>query len=269
MGAGRVLDLQQNGSASERVRCRMFGLAAEFNGVAAWSCIDARELDRAQQHLDTFMRLAGLAKDPDAQFRVWNLVAMLAHQRHEYTEAVAAGKAAQAVGITRRDPMLSSLAHARTAIEQAHLNDRQAALRSIGLASDAMGRAREMPRPSWIAFYGPAELHALTAVIRDRLGDAEAAEAASHQALALLPDQFRRNRALATVSLAFAQLHQGDVELATSTAGRVFTLMSGAPIPGRLRTRLGDFHRELLTLPGNAPAAREWADQFRTEWSRS
>ncbi|MEV7027466.1 helix-turn-helix transcriptional regulator [Kitasatospora sp. NPDC093558] len=268
-GARQVLDTQQNGSASERVRRRLFSVAADFVAVAAWSCIDARDLDRAEQHLDTCMRLAGLAQDTTAQFRAWNSVAMLAHQRHRHSEAVAAAQAAQAVGITRRDPFFASLAHARTAIGHSNLENRQAALRSIGLAADALGRSRDMPRPSWIAFYGLAELHALTAIVRYRLGDSEQAEGASHQALAMLPEQFRRNRALATIRLALAQLHQGDMELATATAGSVFGLMDGAPLPGRMRTLLGDFHRDLLTLSANAPAAREWADRFRTEWSQS
>ncbi|MFF2041021.1 hypothetical protein ACFVVX_11370 [Kitasatospora sp. NPDC058170] len=266
--AEQVLAVQRGGSATERVRRRLFGVAADYTAVAAWSCIDARELDRAQRHLDTCMRLAGLAQDATAQFRAWNSIAILAHQQNRHAEAVTAANAAQATGITRCDPMFASLAHARTAIGHSNLNDRQAALRSLGLAEDALARARGEARPSWVAFYGPAELFALTAIVRDRIGDPEQAEGASHRALAMLPSQFRRNRALATGRLAIAQLHQGEIELATATAATVFDLMVGAPIPGRMRTLLGDFHRDLLTLSANAPAAREWADRFRTEWSR-
>ncbi|MET9611741.1 XRE family transcriptional regulator [Kitasatospora indigofera] len=269
-GAQQVLTAQRNGSASERVRRRLFGVAADYIAVAAWSCIDARELDRAQQHLDTCMRLAGLAQDPTAQLRVWNSVALLAHQRGRYPDSVAAAHAAQATGITRRDPMFASLAHARTAVGHSALADRPAAIRSLGLAAEALGRARqEEPRPSWFAFYGPAELFALTAIVRDRLGDSDQAEGASHQALAILPGQFRRNRALATARLALAQLHQGDLDLSTATASSVFDLMAGSLIPGRMRTLLGDYHRDLLTLSSNAPAAREWGDRYRTEWSRT
>ncbi|GAA1501460.1 hypothetical protein GCM10009760_64320 [Kitasatospora kazusensis] len=268
-GADEVIALQRNGTASDRVRQHLFSAAADFTAVAAWSCIDARELDRAQQHLDRCVTYAGLAQDSTAQLRAWNSLAMLAHQQHQHGDAVAAARAAQSTSITRRDPLFASLAHARTAVGLANLGDRQGALRSIGLAEDALGRARDAARPSWVAFYGAPELHALTAIVRDRLGDAEQAESASHRALATLPAQFRRNRALAKARLALAQLHQGELELATKTAGSVFDLMTDAPIPGRMRTLLGDFYRELLTLSATTPAAREWADRFRTEWSRS
>ncbi|WP_328946903.1 hypothetical protein [Streptomyces sp. NBC_00250] len=39
-----------------------------------------------------------------------------------------------------------------------------------------------------------------TAIVRDRLGDPASAEAASFQALAVLPDSIRRNRALTTAT---------------------------------------------------------------------
>nr|WP_167544120.1 XRE family transcriptional regulator [Kitasatospora sp. SID7827] len=269
-GAAEVMALQRTGSASERIRSRLFSVAADYTAVAAWSCIDARDLDQAQKHLDTCMRLAGLARDPVAVFRTWNMIAMLANQLGNYPDAVAAARAAQRTGITRRDPAFASLAHARTAIGSAGLNDRQSALRSIGLAADSLGRARgDQPCPSWFAFYGAAELQALTSIVQDRLGDAVSAESASHQALALLPAQFRRNRALATARLALTQLHQDEVDLAVHTASSVFDVMAGDPLPGRMRTLLGDFHRELLTLSTNAPAAQEWGDRYRAEWSRT
>lgn len=125
------------------------------------------------------------------------------------------------------------------------------------------------PRPSWVAFYGGAELTAMTAIVRDRIGDSTQAEAASHRALASIPKQFRRNRALATTRLALAQLHQRDIDHACATASTVFDLMNGDPLPGRMRTLLGDFHRDLITLAPDAGVAQEWGDRFRVEWSRS
>ncbi|MEU0671988.1 hypothetical protein ABZ330_03725 [Streptomyces sp. NPDC006172] len=128
-------------------------------------------------------------------------------------------------------------------------------------------RAEARPRPSWISFYGPAELHALTGIVRNRLGQPAEAEAASHRALSALPVAYRRNRAMTTVDLAIAQLHQGDAEQACATTEDAFTLMSGSPLPGRLRVLLGDFYRDLLTLAPSTTVAREWADRYRSEWS--
>ncbi|MEU3431431.1 hypothetical protein [Streptomyces gardneri] len=142
-------------------------------------------------------------------------------------------------------------------------------MRALDLAAASLAKADpDLPRSSWIAFYGPAELFALTAIVRDRLGDAADAEAASFQALAVLPETFHRNRALTTARLSLAQLHQGDVELATVTTAKVFDEMRGAPLPGRMRLLLGEFHRDLITLAPGSAIAMDWADRYRTEWSR-
>ncbi|MDX3746673.1 hypothetical protein [Streptomyces sp. AK08-02] len=257
-------------AASQRMRLRLFSIAADYTATAAWSALDARKFVRTNEHLNRALYLAGMAKDPVVQLRVWNSYAMLAHQRGSHTQAVDAGYAAQSTTITRRDPFFSSLAHARTAIGHSNLGDRQAAIRSLGHAQEALGKAPpEEPRPSWIAFYGPAELTAMTAIVRDRIGDSAQAEAASHKALSGIPRQFRRNRALATTRLALAQLHQRDIDQACATASKAFDLMAGDPLPGRMRSLLGDYYRDLITLAPDADVAREWGDRYRAEWSRS
>ncbi|MFF1511922.1 XRE family transcriptional regulator [Streptomyces sp. NPDC058326] len=267
-GAQEAVALQAR-AATQRTRQRLFALAADFTATAAWSCVDARERARARGHLDRALYLAGLAQDPALTMRVWNSVSMLAHQQGDHAESLAAGQAAKATAITRRDPLYASLAHARTAIAHAHLNEDRSALRALDLAAASLDKADlDQPRSSWIAFYGAAELHALTAIVRDRLGDAADAEAASFQALAVLPDTFRRNRALATARLSLAQLHQGDIEQATATTAKVFDEMCGAPLPGRMRSLLGEFHRDLITLAPGSATALDWADRYRTEWSR-
>ncbi|WP_405015243.1 hypothetical protein [Kitasatospora sp. NBC_01539] len=123
------------------------------------------------------------------------------------------------------------------AVAHAGLGDRQAAIRSLGHAGEALTKAQDtaVARPSWTAFYGSAELWALHSIAHLQLGQAQQAEAHSHRALAQLPGQFRRNRAMATARLALAQLGQGDIEHAT-IGSTVFALMTGVPLPGRMRT---------------------------------
>ncbi|MEJ8640163.1 XRE family transcriptional regulator [Streptomyces sp. MS2.AVA.5] len=267
-GAADCLGMQDRAS-SQRIRQRLLGLASDFTATAAWSNVDVRQLDRAHGQLKEALYLARMANDSATEMRVWNSLAMLAHQRKEHGQAIDAGYAAQATSVTRRDRLFASLAHARTAVGHANRGDRQPALKSLGVAEDLLSKADpHAVRPSWIAFYGPAELYALGAIVRDRLGYAAEAEAASYRALAALPDQFRRNRALATTRLALAQLHQGDAEQACNTAAEVFDLMADAPLPGRMRSLIGDFYRDLLTLAPDAAVAREWGDRYRDHWSR-
>ncbi|MEJ8662303.1 XRE family transcriptional regulator [Streptomyces sp. MS1.AVA.4] len=269
-GAREAVELQKQ-SATGRIRQRLFSIAADFTAIAAWSCIDGRQLDQAGVHLDRAVSLAGLSQNSSALMQAWNLRALHARQRKEFGEAIAAAQAAQSTAITRRDPLYASLAHARIAIGHANIpGERRAALRSLGYAEEALSKAdREQPRSPWIAFYGPAELYAITAIVRDQLGDPAEAEAASYKALAKLPEPYRRNRAHATTRLALTQLHQGDLEQACDTTAEVFAIMAGDPLPGRMRSLLGDFHRDLITRAPAATVAREWADRYRTQWSTS
>ncbi len=236
-------------------------MAANYTASAAWSAVDARRSARALSHLNRALYLAGMAKDPVAELRVWNSHAMLALHRGEFSQAVDAGQAAQATAVTRRDPLFASLAQARTAIGYSSAGDRRGALRSLGYAQEALTKASsEEARPSWVAFYGPAELLAITAIVRDETGDPAGAEAASHCALSAIPQHYRRNRALTTLQLATAQLHQRDVDQACGTADQVFVLMDGTTLPGRMRSYLGDFYRDLTTLAPGSSTAREWKD---------
>lgn len=265
--AAEALDLQKR-AASQRIRQRLFSVAAEYTTSAAWSAVDARQSDRAQSHLNRALYLAGMGQDSIAELDVWNLYSMAADQQQDYARSVSAAQAAQATAATRRDPMFASLAHARTAIGYSKSGDRQGAVRSLGNAEEALAKASpDEPRPSWMAFYGPGELLALTAIVRYRTGDAPEAEAASHRALSAIPQQFRRNRALVTLQLALTQLHQRDVDQACATAEQAFTLMDGNAPPGRMRSRLGDFYRDLTTLAPDSGTAREWMDRYRSEWS--
>lgn len=267
-GRAKVLELQQR-NASERVRRALYALAAEYTTIAAYSCIDQRELDEAQKYLHESTTFAGLSQDPPTGMRVWVMMAMLANQRKNWPEQLAAAQAANASQAARRDPFFSSMGRVRLALAHSALGDPRAAKRDLGAAQQNLRNAVEDERPRWTAFYGQAELNHLAAIMLNQNGESANAEAMAHRALAKIPEEFQRNRALATCQLAFAQLRQGEPEQATTTAASVFTIMDGAPLPGRMRTLIGDFHRDLLRLAPSTTYARNWADRMRDEWSRA
>ncbi|MEU6815490.1 XRE family transcriptional regulator [Streptomyces sp. NPDC046860] len=264
----KVLELQQR-NASERVRRALYALAAEFTTIAAWSCIDLRDLATAQAYLHESSTFAGLSQDPPTGMRVWVNMAMLAYQRKNWPEQLAAAQAANASPAARRDPFFGSMGRVRLALAHSSLGDLRAARRALGTAQEAFQKAAEDERPRWTAFYGPAELNHLAAIILNHNGEPAEAEAMAHRALAKIPAEFQRNRALATCQLGLAQLRQGEPEQATATAATVFTIMDGAPLPGRMRTLIGDFHRDLFRLAPSTTYARDWADRMRDEWSRA
>ncbi|MFF0001134.1 XRE family transcriptional regulator [Streptomyces avermitilis] len=267
-GRAEVLELQQR-NASERVRRALYALAAEYTTIAAWSYIDLHDLDTAQRHLHESTTFAGLSQDAPTGMRVWINVAILAYQRQNWTEQLAAAQAANASTAARRDPFFGSMGRVRLALAHSTLGDPRAAQKALGTAQEALRKAVEDERPRWTAFYGPAELNHLAAIILNRNGQSANAEMMAHRALAKIPAEFQRNRALATCQLALAQLRQGEPEQATATASTVFTIMDGAPLPGRMRSLIGDFHRDLFRLAPSTTYARNWADRMREEWSRA
>src|SRR5262249_16491825 len=93
-GVGEALSLQRLG-ATQRIRQRLYGVAAGYSTTAAWSAIDDHCLSRAQRHLERALYLAGMSNDSAVELDVWNLYAMLARQRHQYSQAVDACTAAQ------------------------------------------------------------------------------------------------------------------------------------------------------------------------------
>ncbi|MFI8459068.1 XRE family transcriptional regulator [Kitasatospora sp. NPDC085464] len=260
-GAAEALQLTKM-NTSQAVGRQLLSLAADFTATAAFSAIDDRRFERAKELLKDTLTYAGLAQDSTAQLRVYNNLAVIAFQQQHWHESIAAAQAAHSLGIARRDPLAASLAHARAAIGYAAASDRQAALRYLGHAHDALNRAGQEQRPSWLDFYGRAELFALSAVVHQRLGSAEQAEGAAHQALASIPAEYRRNRASATGWLALAQLHQGELEQACATALTVRPLM-GDELPPRMRSLLGDFHRDLIMVAPDSTATREWTERIR------
>ncbi|MGX2994895.1 XRE family transcriptional regulator [Streptomyces sp. JNUCC 64] len=267
-GRAKILELQQQ-NASESVRRALYALAAEYTTMAAWACIDQRDLEAAQTLLHESTTYAGLSQDPATGMYVWVNLAILAYQRQNWPEQLAAAQAAAASKAARRDPFFTSLGRARLALAHSSLGDPEAAKRAVGSAQEALRKSGEEDRPRWTAFYGPAELSHLAAISHNRNGESADAEAMAHRALAKIPAEFRRNRALATCQLAIAQLRQDEPEQATATAATVFRIMDGAPLPGRMRTLIGDFHRDLLRLTPFTAYARDWADLMRDEWSRA
>ncbi|MFK0253216.1 XRE family transcriptional regulator [Streptomyces sp. NPDC090445] len=255
-------------NAGEQVRRALFALAAEYTTIAARSCIDVRRLNRAQSYLHESTTYAGLSQDGPTAMRVWVNQSMVAYQRKNWPDALAAARAAQASSAARRDPFFGSLGRVRVALSYAAMGDQRSALRFPGAAQEALSKAPEELRPRWTAFYGPAELDHLAATVHGR-SRPEEAEAMAHRALPKIPSAFRRNRALATAQLALAQLRQEEIEQATTTAGEIFAIMDGTPLPGRMRTLIGDFHRELFVLAPTAIYTQEWSDRTRTEWSRA
>ncbi|MFE9968783.1 Tat pathway signal protein (plasmid) [Streptomyces sp. NBC_01724] len=259
----RTRGLQQNGSATQKTRSRLYALAAAFTATAMWAAVDSRRFAGAQTHLNEAIHLAGLSGDGQVQHQIWRYAAMLADQRGRHADSVAAAEAAMNTRAHRTDPLYASLSHARLALSAASAGDRLRAQRAIGRAVDAFGRADlAHRRPASMEFYTLGELHGLTGITHYRLGQGEEAEFHAHRCLAALRPEQNRNRAYYTAQTALSQLQQGEMELACATAGHV--LSEHGADTGRVLHLLGTFTANLNQRAPGAGITRTWNTRART-----
>ncbi|MFD7405968.1 Tat pathway signal protein [Streptomyces sp. NPDC059866] len=261
--AHHAMELQSVAAASQRVRARLYYLAAAFTGTALWAAIDDYAPDRAARHLDRAMTLAGLSGHADIMLRLWGHAAILTHQQQRNHDALAAVQAGRASAACRRDPLYRSLAAARLAGIQAIVGERSSALRSVEHARSAFDAADpDERRPAWTGFFDAAELTGLAALTYSRLGMHDEAEACLHRTLSRLRPDFTRNAVYYRTHLALAQLRQDDVEQAYTTALSVLPAKASGSLTGRTARLLDGFTRELQAA---APATRwtaDWTEQY-------
>ncbi|MFD9575364.1 hypothetical protein ACFWBI_36795 [Streptomyces sp. NPDC059982] len=262
--AHHALEQINAGTASSRVKSRLYASASAFTGTALWSAIDAREIDRAERHFDRALRYARLAQDPVAELRLWSHHVLLSGQRPGgSTEALAAAEAGRGSAACRRDPLYRSLATARLAAAQAQAGEYTSALRSLDYARASLQKADPgAQRPSWIGFYDEAELNGLTGLVMEDTGRHEDAEAYLHKTLTGLRPDLVRNRGYYTATLSLAQLRQGEVERACATALTVLPKQTGDSLAGRTRILLNRFHRELRAAAPSASSTAEWTNRY-------
>ncbi len=148
--AAEAMNLQDRGSAGQRVRGQLYAVAAAFTSSAMWAAIDGRRFDAAQRHHDRASRLAGMSSDRAIQFRIWSHAGTLYRHLGRPSDALAANDVARNLSIARRDPLFGSLGHARHAAIHGTTGDRTAVRRSLGHAQEALDRQRA-PR---LARYG-------------------------------------------------------------------------------------------------------------------
>ncbi|WP_367137712.1 MULTISPECIES: hypothetical protein [Streptomyces] len=258
-----TLRLQQNGSASQRIRNRLYGLGAAFTAIAMWATINARLLDRAQRHMESAIALAGLSGDGRVQHEIWRYATALAAHRGRWHDAVAAAEAAMGTSAHRRDPLHASLSHARLALYLPNAGNCSRALRALERAADAFDRADlHAHRPASMGFFTRSELEGLAGIALLRLGRPAQAECHIHRCLATLRPEQRRNRALYTAHVALAQLHQGDVEQACTTATQVLPSPGSTPV-GAVQHLLSTFTTELNRRAAGAKRTHSWNEHVR------
>ncbi|MFF8317918.1 twin-arginine translocation signal domain-containing protein [Streptomyces bobili] len=227
----------------DRVERALHSAISSLYASAGWACHDSGDPTQAALLHTASLQSALLAADPSGTARAWSDLAMQARLEGRHREAVQITRAALDNRRARSDPRIAALLHARLAIGQARIADRAGAARSLLAAERAYDRVdTTAPAPTWLSFLTPAELSGLAAITHQALGHYDRAEAATVQALHLLPGAMRRNKAYYSVQLAELQLAQGEREQAAAT---VTDLDASSLDSRRITDRLATVRRTL------------------------
>ncbi|PZT74723.1 XRE family transcriptional regulator [Streptomyces sp. AC1-42W] len=261
--ASRIQSSLARGGASDHVRRQLYRLASDATCLAAFAAIDARAPQRARSHLGQALPLAGLAREGEAMYRVWDHLMLTSSQRENHAEAAAGAEVMKRSSTARRDPLYASLGHMRHANALARLHRPTESLRAMSFAERTFGRADGVQPSAWISFYNRAEFDALSSYVWTALGEDERAESCLHRTLAAIPDDMVRNKALYTAHLSLAQARQGEVELAAGTGRRAYEML--LPASGSLRTtRTLAVTRQVIEATGTkAPEVVSWIEESR------
>ncbi|UED85838.1 XRE family transcriptional regulator [Streptomyces profundus] len=262
--ADEALNLQNAGSATQRVRSSIYASAAAFRSSAMWAAIDGRRYDIAKGHMREAQALAEMSGDQAIKFRIWSHAGTMYRHMGRPADAIAANDVARNLHLTRRDPLFASLGLARQGAIHGTAQDRTGARRAFGQAQEAMLRADPADhRPVWLlAFYDQAELDSLALCAHLALGDYPVAEYHAHRCLSALRPHMVRSRAIATTRLAHAQLAQGDADAATETAMNVPS--DAATRHARVSRMLQEFGAALRATAPGSTTARTWTEHAAT-----
>ncbi len=258
--ADEALNLQNAGSATQRVRSNLYASAAAFRSSAMWAAIDGRRYDVAKAHMREAQALAEMSGDQAIKFRIWSHAGTMYRHMGRPADAFAANDVARNLHLTRRDPLFASLGLARQGAIHGAAQDRTGTRRAFEQAQDAMLRADPADyRPVWmLAFYDQAELDSLALSAHLALGAYSTAEYHAHRCLSALRPHMIRSRAITTTRLAHAQLSQGAPDAATATAMKVPA--EAATQHARVTRMLQEFGAALrATAPGSS-TVQTWTE---------
>jgi hypothetical protein len=199
-----------------------------------------------------------MSGDHAIQFRIWSHAGTLYRHLHRPADALCANDIARRTAIARRDPLFSSLGHARHAAILGLTGDTAAVQRALDRAQHALSSATPDPtRPVWLtAFYDQAELESLSVAAYAALGQHDRAEAHAYRSLSLLRPHLHRTRAITQARLSLAQLSQHDIEPAIATAMNI--PREAAVRHVRVAGMLHDLGRKLHSVAPGSGEARSW-----------
>lgn len=255
----RIARVLRTGTYSKETGQALQEALAVGHETAGWFAFDAIRHDDARRHWLECLHRADVGGFGTPRTTVLAHMALQAAQRREGHEAIELAQAAV------RDPAtparVRSLLAAREALGHAVLGDRVGSDRLLARSAQLLDRGPGSDDPTWIGFWGPADLACHRSKAALMLGDWASAERAARTASATIrPAGLTRNAALYRVRLGYILARRRALDEAIATVRPLVTAAQLTSI--RVRTELGN----AVSLIGAVDyrPAREF-----TDWARS
>lgn len=216
--------------AATAVRRRLTIAVADLHNLAGWTAFDLGLTRTARCH---FLAALELAKDPGDKDLVANILyrAGRLHLQHgSPEEALSLFRLGQIAAHDARSSQSVAVLRANEAWAHAALGDRGEAISSLGHAEDAFARhAATDTSPSWVRFFGPTDLAAMTGTVHTELSgtDPTSAKQAIESlttSVAARGSDMTRSRAFELTMLATNHLRLGNIDEGAAYAADAVTL---------------------------------------------
>ncbi|GAB3161722.1 hypothetical protein GCM10027059_12700 [Myceligenerans halotolerans] len=238
-----VSNVLAQSSYSEKTGQDLFAVAAELCRVAGWASCDAGQHAAAERYWRAGVRASHLSGDRGIGANILKSWSLQRAEADQHSQAIAlADVALEAVrGSADRVQAMLTVRKARAHAARGDLADTE---RLLATADTLLARDRGNDIPEWACYFETAEFHAQSAACHLLLGQAGRTDQLLDHALALQPDDRRRDRATYTIWRAENSLGAGDVEAACTHIRTAIPDLASAH-SARNRARLAGVHRGL------------------------
>lgn len=203
------------GSCSDDTRNRLHVALADLHNLAGWTSFDVGMYSVARIHYARALEQAKHVEDFSLVANVLYRMGRLHLHRSMHRDALRFFQLGQIAAQDSGCSVTVAMLCANEAVAYALLGDHTQSLRSIGRAQDEFARADHASAPSWVRFFGTADLHAsigVAAACQPDVAETELETAIEHltHALAARGSEMARSRTFELTALAVAHLKAGN-----------------------------------------------------------
>ncbi|MEU2366518.1 transcriptional regulator [Streptomyces noursei] len=252
-----IMRMLENGRYTEGTAKKLYVLAAEVCCLLGWMSYDASLHSAAQKQYAAALRSAKTAGDDTLGAHTLCFMATQAANHREQLAAVGLMDTAESVRGRVPAIMRASLAaHQTTVYNKA--GDKRKAAAALNRAFDALGRVDASDAPSYLAWFGEAQLRSTEGRFLLTTGQAEKATAALACSVA---EAAPRDKAVRYGTLAMAYQQAGDLDGALDAAHKAADLIEEGIHSRRGVERLEDVRRAFRTTKSE-PKVREVSERI-------